>query len=301
MNSELKDLLTSQQYRVVGNHAAVKICHWTKESLRNKGFCYKQQFYGVDSHRCLQMTPCADVCNQRCVYCWRPMEGSLNSFPTAEIDEPDEMIDRLIEQQRALIMGFKGHSEIDMKKFEEALEPKHAAISLSGEPTLYPKLGGLIESFHKRGLTTFLVTNGTRPDVLESIPEPTQLYISLDAPNEEMYKKIDNPQISEGWKAIQKSLEMLKSFSCRTVIRLTLMRRNMVQASDFGKLLDAVDPTCIEAKAYMHVGASQDRLPHSEMPLHSEIKAFSEELKNNTGFKILDEKPESRVVLLGKR
>jgi tRNA wybutosine-synthesizing protein 1 len=53
----LRDLLEKQQYRIVGNHSAVKICHWTKESIRERGFCYKQQFYGINAHRCLQMTP----------------------------------------------------------------------------------------------------------------------------------------------------------------------------------------------------------------------------------------------------
>lgn len=247
------------------------------------------------------MTPAVDVCNHRCEFCWRPMEGSLTEFPAEEADGPVEMVDGLIAAQRKLLMGFKGREGIDMEKFNEALEPNQVAISLAGEPTLYPRLGELIEEFHKRKMTTFLVTNGTRPDVLESLPEPTQLYVSLDAPNEGLYNKIDRPQAKGGWKAIQKSLGLLESFSCNTVVRLTLLKKNMADAIGYGGLLDKSNPTYVECKAYMHVGASKERLPRSEMPLHREVRAFSEGLENNTEFSVLDEKPESRVVLLGKK
>jgi wyosine [tRNA(Phe)-imidazoG37] synthetase (radical SAM superfamily) len=36
------------------------------------------------------------------------------------------------------------------------------------------------------------------------------------------------------------------------------------------------------------------------MPLHEEIKEFAEKIANNIGFKVADEKRDSRVVLLKK-
>jgi len=51
-----------------------------------------------------------------------------------------------------------------MKKWEEAQEPTQFAISLSGEPTLYEKVGELIEELRRRGKTSFLVTNGLYPE-----------------------------------------------------------------------------------------------------------------------------------------
>ena len=62
-------------YRFVGEHghAAAKICHWTRKSMVNEGVCYKEQFYGVQSHRCLQMSPAVPFCNQKCSFCWRDL------------------------------------------------------------------------------------------------------------------------------------------------------------------------------------------------------------------------------------
>ncbi len=90
---------------------------------------------------------------------------------------------------------------INMKKFEEAWNPKHAAISLSGEPMLYPPyMGDLVEEFHRRGgFTTFIVTNGTVPERIEEMLRedklPTQLYLSLTAPDLETYNRVNVPMI----------------------------------------------------------------------------------------------------------
>jgi len=297
--NNLHELLEKQQYRIVGNHSAVKICHWTKEAIREKGFCYKQQFYGISSHRCLQMTPSVVWCNQACVYCWRPIEKTLGvNMDDVELDEPSTIIDGCIDAQRALLMGFKGREGINMELFEEAMEPNQAAISLAGEPTLYPKLPELIKEFHKRKFTTFLVTNGTHPEMLEKIPEPTNLYISVDSPVKADYLKLDRPMVSGTWEAINKSLSMLKSFKCNTVVRITLMKENLKNPEKMGEFLEKYSPKFIEAKAFMHVGFSKDRVKFGEMPLHDEIMEYAREIENNTKYKLVDSKQESRVALL---
>ena len=54
--------LQKMGYRFAGNnyHAAAKICHWTKKSILDEGVCYKEKFYGIKSHRCLQMSECSE-------------------------------------------------------------------------------------------------------------------------------------------------------------------------------------------------------------------------------------------------
>ena len=42
-------------------------------------------------------------------------------------------------------MGFYGDSRNDKQRLDESLLPTHYAISLSGEPTMYPKLPELIK------------------------------------------------------------------------------------------------------------------------------------------------------------
>jgi len=95
-------------------------------------------------------------------------------------------------------------------------DAKHFAISLSGEPTLYPKLNELIQLLHKRGYSTFVVTNGMEPDILAHLEPPTQLYLSVDAPNERLFRKIDQPQLPDGWLRLLKSLDILKKLGKTT-------------------------------------------------------------------------------------
>ena len=90
---------------------------------------------------------------------------------------------------------------------------------------LYPEIEGLLEEFKRRDFTTFLVTNGMTPSKLEALEtEPTQLYVSLDAPNEDYYKDLCKPQIDNGWKLLNQSLDLLSSFDCRTVLRTTCVK-----------------------------------------------------------------------------
>ena len=61
MNEDLKRILEKQKYRVVGEHSGVKVCHWLGQRLIHGRSCYKQRFYGINSHRCLQMTPAVNM------------------------------------------------------------------------------------------------------------------------------------------------------------------------------------------------------------------------------------------------
>lgn len=63
--------------------------------------------------------------------------------------------------QHAILTGYKDNPKANKQKSREALTPKHAAISLTGEPTLHSHIDELIRIFHKKGLTTFLVSYGT--------------------------------------------------------------------------------------------------------------------------------------------
>lgn len=293
-----RDKLENQQYRVVGNHSTVSICHWCKQSLREEGYCYKQKFYGIQSHRCLQMTP-ALICNQRCVHCWR--DHSLLSKEVEENwNEPEEIIEGSIEAQRELLSGFGAHAPEE--KFEEAMHPNQVAISLTGEPTLYPKLPKLIEGFHKRDFTTFLVTNGTKPEMIERLREkglPTNLYISVEATDKGSYQQLCKPLIDNGWQKIKASLDLLKGLDTTSVVRITAIKGlNMDQAERFGDLIDNADSTYVEVKGYMYVGKSRQRLEEQNMPKHGEVKQFAQRIADSSNYKVKDEKKESNVVLL---
>ena len=288
-------------YRFVGKHkhSAVKVCLWTKNSLVKKGVCYKQKFYDIQSHRCLQMTPALPFCKHRCLFCWRNTKITYPKW-TGPYDEPDDIIDGSIEAQRELLTGFGGNEKVDKKMWEEAQHPNQAAVSLAGEPTEYPLISELIEAFKERGFTVFLVSNGTNPEVLEKLTEPTNLYITLPAPNEEIYKKTCAPVVNS-WDMIMESLGLLKNFSCRTVVRLTLVKGlNFMNPEEYARIVEKYEPDFLEVKSFMSVGFSRERLPYERMPLHEEIKEFAEKIEESCSYKIINESKPSRVVLLKK-
>ena len=305
LTKEQIERLENAGYRIVGpsKHSAVKTCTWTRKALRGLGFCYKQKFYGISSHRCLQFTPALPFCTHSCLFCWRDTSITYPEWK-GPIDEPKIILDEAIKAQRELLMGFKGNPEVTPERFEEALNPNQVAISLAGEPTLYPKLPELIDEILSRKMTAFLVSNGTNPTMLEKLldRQPTQLYKTLAAPDEETYKKTCRPLVKDGWNRLMKSLSLLKEFSCNTVIRLTLVRGlNLIKPEKYAKIIAEAEPDFVEAKAFMSVGFARERLEYETMPLHGEIKEFAEAIAKETGYEIKDEKRDSRVVLLKRK
>ncbi|MHA1292068.1 MAG: radical SAM protein [Promethearchaeota archaeon] len=136
----------------------------------------------------------------------------------------------------------------------EAFEPNHAAISLDGEPLLYPKMSDLVNEFKKKKMTTFIVTNGTLPKHIEYLDSlPSQLYVTLAAPNEKIYKKTCRPMIKGGWNKIMESLNLFESLSCRTLLRLTAVKNlNISRAyiKDYVNIIKKANPNFFEIKGF---------------------------------------------------
>lgn len=305
-------VLRRKHYGVVGRHSAVQICRWTKKSILGEGTCYKERFYGVHAHKCAQLSPLALWCNMNCIYCWRPMEWMRNyDIGYDEVEDPDTIIRGVIEERRRLLIGFLGNPKASKERVMDALTPDHYAISLSGEPTMYPRLAEMIRLLKDkyRARTVFLVSNGQVPEALTRLVEerslPTQLYISISASNREMCVRIQRPVLKDFWERILTSLRIMREMEGRTrrVIRLTVIKGyNMDERfmPEFAKLIELANPDFVEVKAYMHLGLSTRRLSRGNMPRHEEVRAYSEKLvrKHLRGFKVEDEQPESRIVLL---
>jgi tRNA wybutosine-synthesizing protein 1 len=219
------------------------------------------------------------------------------------VDEPKDILDGCVEAQRSLLIGFKGNAKTNKRKWLEAQQPTHLACSLAGEPTLYEKLGELMIEARNRKMTTFIVTNGTNPAALERLADqnalPTQLYVSLCAPDEATYKKTNAPLIKDGWKKLGETLELFASLKTRRVVRLTLCKGlNLKDAAGYARLIERAGAEFVEPKAYMAVGFSRARLGVDFMPRHEEIMEFARELAEETGYAVAGEQKASRVALL---
>mgnify|MGYP003339642116 FL=1 len=293
----------------VADHSTVELCHWTKKSFKHEGSCYKHQFYGILTHRCMEFSPAGMYCENRCVYCWRPMEfyDAMKMEPK-QVAEPEQILRKLMGERKKLIDGFYGDSRNDNQRLDESLLPTHYAISLSGEPTMYPKLPELIKYLKSLEATKsiFLVTNGQEPDMIQRLQDedalPTQLYLSTNAADYESFIKINKPKYDDSWERWNRTLDMLKDLDTRTVLRITLIRnyndqKEMIPA--FAKMFRKASPHFIEIKSYMHIGRSTNRLEHENMLEMSEVKKFSEEIaKQSKIFSVMDESLVSRISIL---
>ena len=303
---EIRERLAKQGYQLYGKQIAVKKCHWTHNYLKEERFCYKNA-YGIESHRCIQSTPTL-LCNHQCLFCWRLLEKDVGIKPfwkvkESEFDSPEEVYKGLLWGWKRCISGYK--PIVSKEKFDESMTPKHVALSLAGEPTLYPYLLELLVLLKEKGLSTFLVSNGTNPEVFQKMIDsgiyPTQLYITIPAPDKKEYIKTCRPLISDGWTRINDSLELMSKMECRTVTRLTMAKKiNMIRPKDYVPLIEKANPSFIEVKGFVPVGFSQYRVTRANMPYIEDIQAFANEIlsKLSIDYKTVFEMEESKVVIL---
>lgn len=287
-----REALSRQGYLFVDRRstAAVKPCLWCRRALAGGEACYKQQFYGIESYRCIQMTPTLR-CNQRCIFCWRSFEHEVEE--EAELS-PEALFSALPRLQKQALAGYKVH--VTPERFEEAAHPRQVAVSLAGEPTLYSHLPRFLELCSGAGMTTFLVTNGTRPWVVREC-RPFQTYVSLDAPDEETYLRVCRPKEPGTWELVRESLALLGAR--RSAVRVTLVAGlNDHEPGGYGTLIADSAPVFVEVKGYMHLGYSRMRLSAAHMPSHERVRGFAEQVARHAGYRVRDENRASRVVLL---
>ncbi len=181
----------------------------------------------------------------------KPTDETLKNF---RIDEEISCCIDSREEIETLINRELTSPDDIMQTHSEAMYPNHAAISLDGEPLLYPMISDLVGEFRNNGMTSFIVTNGTLPEKLETLDSlPSQLYLTLPAPNEKLYKKVCRPIIKNGWDRILTSLNLLESLSCRSLVRITAVKElnineNLIE--DYIRLVERANPNFLEIKGF---------------------------------------------------
>ena len=318
-SNDVKEKLIKMNYALVGETSAVQICRWTKNAINGKGVCYKEKFYGISTAGCCQMTPAVMWCENKCLHCWRPIEMSLGT-ELPKIDDPIEILDGIIEARKKLLIGFKGSKIADLKTLEEGMTPKLFTMSLSGEPTLYPRIGEMFKEIRRRGAVSFLVTNGLNPDVIRNFKDdefPTQITVSTNAPNEPLFKIWHRSLKENAWEVFNETLDLMNSLQgkVRRVIRLTLVdvgeegqfnkTTNMSEENvkEYCDIIRKAQPDFIHVKGYKSVGYARPRMGYDNQPWFEAVQDYATKMQkdlSNDGYRIAEQDERSCIVMLAK-
>ncbi|TWW76834.1 S-adenosyl-L-methionine-dependent tRNA 4-demethylwyosine synthase TYW1 [Takifugu flavidus] len=275
----LREALTKQGYKLIGSHSGVKLCRWTKSMLRGRGGCYKHTFYGIESHRCMETTPSL-ACANKCVFCWRHHTNPVGTEWRWKMDPAEKILQDALEKHQNMIRQFRGVPGVKLERYEEGLQVKHCALSLVGEPIMYPEINTFVRLLHTHNISSFLVTNAQFPQEIRSLVPVTQLYVSVDASTKDSLKKIDRPLFKDYWPRFLDSLRALGEKRQRTVYRLTLVKAwNVEEMLAYSELIALGQPDFIEVKGVTYCGeSSASSLTMANVPWHQEVVAFVQQL-----------------------
>ena len=173
------------------------------------------------------------------VFYWRHHKNPVGREWRWKTDDPNEIVDQAVKEHINMIKETKGIPGVKKDQWEEAHTVRHCALSLVGEPIMYPKIDEFLADLHRRDISTFLVTNGQHPQqAIESLRPITQLYVSVDASTPETLVAIDRPLFNDAWDRLRYSLKCLKDKGQRTVPRLTVVKGwNSDEIAGYAKLI----------------------------------------------------------------
>ena len=304
INPRIRQGLTKQGYKLFGTHSGVKLCRWTKSMMRGHGGCYKHTFYGISSLACMEMTPSL-ACANKCVFCWRH-----HTNPTArewrwKHDPPEFVINSALEGHRKMLKVLRGVPGVTEERLKQAMQVRHCALSLVGEPIIYPEISKLCTLMHQNEISTFMVTNAQFPDRIRDLTAVTQLYVSVDAGDKASLQAIDRPVFEDFWDRYLECIRLLALKKQRTVFRLTLVKNyNISDIDGYVSLVRLGKPEFIEVKGVTYCGDNGDNgISMRNVPYHHEVIEFCELLRKHVGetYEIACEHEHSCCVLLARK
>merc|ERR1719362_2534917 len=157
-----------------------------------------------------------------------------------------------LEGHYKMIKQMKGVPGVLPERYAEGFKVRHCALSLVGEPIMYPEINKYVDLLHSKEISSFMVTNAQFPDAMKMLKPVTQLYVSIDASTKEELKKIDRPLHKDFWERFIES---------------------------FAKLVSLGKPDLIEVKGVTYCGTSKaSKLTMENVPWHEEVIYFVKKL-----------------------
>ncbi|CCW69082.1 unnamed protein product [Phytomonas sp. Hart1] len=180
-----------------------------------------------------------------------------------------------------MIRQMRGVPGVTPERLAAAAKVRHCALSLVGEPIMYPQINKFCELLHEEGISSFMVTNAQFPEQLRALVPVTQLYLSVDAATPEELKRIDRPLFEDYWERCLACVRELRKKRQRTVFRLTMV--NAYNNENHGAYADLVEmawPDFVEVKGVTYCGtsATSTLTMKDNVPRHDEVITFCERL-----------------------
>ena len=80
------------------------------------------------------------ACANKCVFCWRHHKNPVGREWRWKTDDPNFIVEEAIKTHIQMIKETKGIPGVRMDRWEEAHTVRHCALSLVGEPIMYPRI-----------------------------------------------------------------------------------------------------------------------------------------------------------------
>jgi len=203
-----------------------------------------------------------------------------------------------------MIKEARGVPGVKPERLAEGFQIKHCALSLVGEPILYPEINKYLDLLHSKGISSFMVTNAQFPDRIAQLKPVTQLYISVDAATPEQLKIVDRPLFPDYWERFLACIDELSKKGQRTVFRLTLIKGwNMAEMQAYANLIKRGKPDFVEVKGVTFCGGKRPQVQMENVPWHDEVVKFTAELGKlvDDTYGLASEHEHSCCVLLANR
>jgi tRNA wybutosine-synthesizing protein 1 len=241
----------------------------------------------------MEATP-SMACANKCTFCWRHNSNPTTTEWKWDVDDPIKLVEQMLAAHVGMVKNTGGVPGVTPDKLQEGMTPKHCALSLVGEPIIYPRVNEFVGELHRRGISTFLVNNGQFPDHINALAPITQLYLSVDAFDAKVMKEIGRPAFKDFWERFQSSVVNTSKKKGRTVHRLTMIKGvNMMLPSEedvagYAATVALGKPHLVEFKALTPTfqGAG-DKTPFrmANVPSYEEVLDFAQKVCSHPDLK----------------
>ena len=97
------------------------------------------------------------ACANKCVFCWRHHSNPVGTEWKWAMDEPELILEGALENHYKMIKQMKGVPGVLPERYQEGFQVKHCALSLVGEPIMYPEINKYLDLLHSKSISSFMV------------------------------------------------------------------------------------------------------------------------------------------------